>query len=259
MTTTLSPRTPGLALPHGLPGILTSEARLMARNPALVVWVAALPLIASIVLGAIPATTRPVADLDGSSWFTAYQPILVMFSAVLLSVQILPDVLTRYREMGILRRLRTTPASPAALLAAQVILCLAVEVVVVAAMVGVPAAFGAPLPRNGIGFVLALAFAVAAMLSIGMVLASAFRSNKIAAAVGTVLFFALQFFAGLWIPRASMPGWLRGISDGTPSGSAVGALTSAIDGGWPSLLHLGVLAAWTVVLAAVSVRVFRWE
>ncbi len=231
----------------------------MLRNPALIAWVAAIPVIASIVLGAIPATRKATDALDGLSWFTAYQPILIMFSAVLLSVQILPDVLTKYREMGILKRLHTTPASPAALLAAQMIIAIVVEIVVAAVMVLVPAAFGAPLPRNVVAFVIAFVFATGAMLSIGLVLASAFRNNKVAGAVGTVLFFVLQFFAGLWIPRATMPGWLGAISDATPSGAAVGALTNSVHGDWPGLLHLGVLAAWMVVLAAVSVRIFRWE
>lgn len=231
----------------------------MMRNPALIAWVAAIPVIGSVVLGAIPATRAPSDGLDGLSWFSAYQPILIMFSAVLMSVQILPDVLTRYREMGILKRLRTTPASPAALLTAQVILAVAVEVVIAAVMVFLPAALGAPLPRNIVGFAIAFVFSTGAMLAIGMILASAFRSNKVASAVGTMLFFALQFFAGLWIPRATMPGWLRGISDATPSGAAVGALTDGVHGAWPQLIHLGVLAAWAVVLAAVSVRVFRWE
>ncbi|MBJ7290941.1 ABC transporter permease [Williamsia sp.] len=261
-TTALTGVGPGRStsrLPRGLRGLLVSESRLMLRNPALIAWVAAIPVIASVVLGALPATREPRQELNGLSWFTAYQPILIMFSAVLLSVQILPDVLTKYREMGILKRLRTTPASPTALLAAQVILAVVVEVAVAAVMVFVPAAFGAPLPGNMTAFVIAFVFSTGAMLSIGMVLASAFRSSKVAGAVGTVLFFVLQFFAGLWIPRASMPGWLRGVSDATPTGAAVGALTDGVDGAWPQLLHLGVLAAWMIVLAAVSVRVFRWE
>ncbi|GGF18685.1 ABC transporter permease [Williamsia phyllosphaerae] len=259
LTTAPRPHASRSAMPRGLRGLLVSESRLMLRNPALIAWVAAIPVIASIVLGALPATREPRDGLDGLSWFAVYQPILIMFSAVLLSVQILPDVLTRYREMGILKRLRTTPASPTALLAAQVILAVAVEIVVAAVMVFVPAAFGAPLPRDIVGFAIAFVFSTGAMLAIGMVLASAFRNSKVAGAVGTVLFFVLQFFAGLWIPRATMPGWLRGISDATPTGAAVGALTDGVDGAWPQLLHLGVLAVWMVVLAAVSVRIFRWE
>lgn len=244
---------------RGLRPLLRSEAVLMARNPALIVWVGVLPLVAVVVLAAIPATRDPSDSLGGASWFTLYQPILVMFAAVMLSVQILPDVLTRYREQGILKRLRTTPASPAALLAAQAILTFLVEAVVMALMITVPAAFGAPVPRNIVGFLIAFVFSAAAMLAIGMVLAAVFRNNKVASAVGTVLFFVLQFFAGLWLPRPAMPDWLRYISDATPTGASVGALTTAADGGWPWWVYLVVLIAWAVVLGAISVRIFRWE
>ena len=200
-------------LPRGLQPLLVSEARLMRRNPMLVVLVAAMPVVASVVLGAVPATTRPDPGLDGQSWFTAYQPILVMFSVVLLSVQIVPDTLTRYREMGILTRLRATPATPAALLVAQMVLTFVIIIATAALMVLVPACFGAPLPQNPLGFVVALVLSAAAMLSLGMVIASLVRSNKIASAAGSLLFFVLLFFAGLWIPRATMPDWLRAISD----------------------------------------------
>lgn len=244
---------------RGLRPLLASEARLMRRNPILVVWVGVLPVIAVVVLAAIPATREPVVYLHGSSWFEMYQPILVMFSVVMLSVQILPDVLTRYRERGILKRLQTTPASAGALLVAQVILTFAVEVVVVALMVVLPLIAGASLPRNMIGFVIAVVFSAAAMLSIGMLLAAVFRSNKVAAAAGTALFFILQFFAGLWWPRQSMTEWLRAISDATPTGASVGALNDAVSGAWPWWVYLVTLLGWGVVLSAISIRTFRWD
>lgn len=243
----------------GLEALLHSEVRLLLRSPALLIWVAILPITGSIVLGAIPAARTPLADVGGLSWFTMYQPVLIMFSTMLLSAQILPDVLTRYREQGILKRLRTTPASPAALLAAQVIITFVVEVVVMVIMVGVPTAFGAPLPHNLTGFLMAFVLSARCMMAIGMVLASAFRNAKVAGAVGTVLFFILQFFAGLWLPRATMPDWLRATSDITPTGASVGAITDAVNGGWPDLLHVGVLLGWTGVLAIAAIRLFRWE
>lgn len=243
----------------GLKALLRSEARLLLRSPALLIWVAILPVAASIVLGAIPATHNPVEDAGGLSWFTMYQPVLIMFSTVLLSAQILPDVLTRYREQGILRRLRTTPASPGALLAAQVIITFVVEVVVMMIMVAVPAIIGAQLPQNLFGFAMAFVLSALCMMGIGMVLASAFRNAKVAGAVGTVLFFVLQFFAGLWLPRATMPDWLRMISDVTPTGASVGAITDTVNGGWPDLLHVGVLLGWSGVLAIAAIRLFRWE
>ncbi|GAB91672.1 ABC transporter permease [Gordonia rhizosphera] len=244
---------------RGLHPLLISEARLMRRNPALIIWVGILPLVATMVLASIPATREPADYLAGQSWFGIYQPILVMFSSLMLSVQILPDVLTRYRERGILRRLRTTPASPAALLFAEVILIFAIEVAMLVALVVLPLIPGAPLPKNPIGFVIAFVFSAVALMAIGMMIASVCRTNKVATAAGTVLFFVLMFFAGLWWPRDTMPGWMLAISDATPTGAAVAALTDAAQGGWPSWLDLAVMLAWGVVLAIVAVRLFRWD
>ena len=86
--------------------LLKSEARLLARNPGVVIWTVVLPVTASIVLAAIPAIRRPDDSLGGLSFFQVYQPVLVLFAITLLAVQALPDVLTRYREMGVLKRLR---------------------------------------------------------------------------------------------------------------------------------------------------------
>ena len=56
----------------------------------------------------------------------------------------LPDVLTRYREMGVLKRLRTTPVSPTVLLFAQLTLILLVSIVCMVLMVAVPPLAGHP-------------------------------------------------------------------------------------------------------------------
>lgn len=239
--------------------MLRSESKLLLRNPGVVLWTAVLPVLAAIVLGALPATTTASDDLGGLSFFQIYQPVLVLFAITMLAVTALPDVLTRYREMGILKRLRTTPASPALLLFAQLLLMAGVAVVCALLMVVVPTFFRAPLPGNPVGYLLAFVLAVWAMLGLGMVIASLFRNAKVAAGFGTLLFFVLQFFAGLWIQRPLMPDWLRTISDFTPSGAAVQALTDAGGGSWPTLRCLVVLLVWGAVTSAAAVRLFQWE
>src|SRR6478736_5091967 len=193
--------------------MLKSEARLLARNPGVVVW------------AAIPAVRQPMDGLGGLSFFAVYQPVLVLFAVTLLAVQAMPDVLTRYREMGVLKRLRTTPVSPAVLLFAHLALILAVSLGCMLVMVIVPALIGATWPQNIAGFLLGYLLAAWALLGVGMVIASLFRNAKVAAGFGTLLFFVLQFFAGLWLQRPLMPDWLRHISDFTPSGAAAQALT----------------------------------
>jgi ABC-2 type transport system permease protein len=239
--------------------MLRSEGRLLLRNPGVVVWTAVLPVTAAIVLGSIPAVRKPSASLDGLSFFQIYQPILVFFAITLLAMQALPDVLTRYREMGVLKRLRTTPVSPALLLFAQLVLILSVAIFCMVLMVVIPPIGGAPWPRNIVAFVISYLLGAWAMLGLGMVIASLFHNAKVAAGFGSFLFFVMQFFAGLWIQRPNMPTWLRDISDYTPSGAAVQALTDSSIGHWPRALYLIVLAAWGAVSSRVAIRYFSWE
>lgn len=212
-----------------------------------------------MVLGAIPGTNQLSDELGGLSFFQIYQPVLVLFAIAMLAVTALPDVLTRYREMGVLKRLRTTPASPGLLLFAQLTLTTGVATLCAVLMVAVPTLFGAPWPQNLIGFVVSFVLATWAMLGIGMVIASLFRNAKVAAGFGTLLFFVLQFFAGLWIQRPLMPDWLRTISDFTPSGAGVQALTDSSFGQWPAIQGILVLLAWGAVTSLVAVRIFKWE
>jgi ABC-2 type transport system permease protein len=244
---------------HAARAMLRSEGRLLARNPGVVLWTAVLPVAAAIILGSIPAVRAPSKDLGGLSFYQVYQPILVFFAITLLAMQALPDVLTRYREMGVLKRLRTTPVAPSLLLFAQLALILAVSIICMVLMVVIPPLGGAPWPRNAGGFVISYLLGAWAMLGLGMVIASLFHNAKVAAGFGSFLFFVMQFFAGLWLQRPNMPTWLRDISDYTPSGAAVQALTDSSVGHWPRALHLIVLAVWGVLTSRLAVRYFSWE
>ena len=84
-------------------------------------------------------------------------------------------------------------------------------------------------------------------------------TGKAANAVGAVLFFVLMFFAGLWIPRATMPAALRDISNFTPVGAGGQAIQSAAAGNWAPWWYFAVLAGYLVVCGALAIRLFRWE
>jgi ABC-2 type transport system permease protein len=100
---------------------------------------------------------------------------------------------------------------------------------------------------------------MAAMLSLGTLVAAVARTQRIAAAAGSLLFFPLMFFAGLWVPQAEMGTVLRDISHYTPLGAAEPAVQNAIAGHWPGTVHLLVLAGYAVILCVAAARLFRWE
>ena len=97
------------------------------------------------------------------------------------------------------------------------------------------------------------------MLGLGMLIAALAPTGRAAGVIGTMLFFPPMFFAGLWIPRATMPASLREVSDFTPLGAAVQALQDSLHGSWPQPSALAVLAGYAVVFTVAAARFFRWD
>jgi ABC-2 type transport system permease protein len=120
-------------------------------------------------------------------------------------------------------------------------------------------AYGVPLARQFGGFVLAVGFAIAALFGIGLFIAAIASTGRAAQATGTILFFPMMFFAGLWLPIAAMPAVLQHISHATPLGAAVQALTDSWQGHFPHPLQLITLAAYALVFCLAAARLFRWE
>jgi ABC-2 type transport system permease protein len=252
------------AIPIPVPGpalrkLTLTELKLLVRTPAVLFWGIGFPVVGLIVLGLIPGTDRPVKVFGGASVLQTYLPIIITFMLVMTGVQFLPTTLVGYRERGILRRMFTTPVTPRALLTAQLSLLLGVQIVTAAVIVilatgAFSASIGQPL-----AFLIAFLLMAAAASTLGLLVAAVSFTSKAASAVGGVLFFVLMFFSGLWLPRAEMPGPLRGVSDALPVGAGVQAIQDAAAGHWASGLYFGVLAAWVIVCGALAVRLFRWE
>ena len=244
---------------HGFQRLLTTELKLFMREPMLLFWGLLFPVGLLVVLG-VAGSSKPQHSLGGVKLIVAYTPVVMVFTLTILALSALPAALASYRDKGYLRRLSTTPIGAVRLLAAQVIInfALAASVVILVALVS-HFAFSVALPRQLGGFVLAIVLTMGAMLSLGTLIAAVAPSQRIAAAAGSLLFFPLMFFAGLWVPQAEMGAGLRDVSHYTPLGAAVPAVQNAIAGHWPGTVHLLVLAAYAVLLCALAARLFRWE
>jgi ABC-2 type transport system permease protein len=241
-----------------LRNLVTTEARLLAREPVPLLWGVAFPIVLLSIMGAF--SHGPDKALGGLTLVATYEPVLIAFTISTFALQGLAPVLAGYRERGILRRLNATPVGAGRLLLAQLTVNLSVTLVGTAGIVIVgDAAFGVPLPGQGAGFVLALFLTSAAMLTLGLLIASLARTARVAGAVGTMLFLPLMFFAGLWVPLATMPAPLRRVSDDTPLGAAVSALQHSMAGQWPPASGLAILAGYSVVFGVLAWRLFRWE
>jgi ABC-2 type transport system permease protein len=239
--------------------VLRTELTLFSREPGSVFWIVGFPALLVVVLGLVPALREPVEGV-GTSFLALYVNVAILLAMLMAAVSAVPVVLATYREHRILRRFATTPARPRDLLVAQYGIHGAAAVVggALAVVVG-RYAYGVPLPRNGVGFLLVFLFMLAACLSLGGLIGGRARTAKLATTVGTVLLFPLMFTAGVWLPVPLMPRLLGDIVALTPLGAGAVALSEAASGGWPGLRDLAVIAVWTAVLGTAATRFFRWE
>jgi ABC-2 type transport system permease protein len=172
----------------------------------------------------------------------------------------LPTYLANHRERRVLRRLATTPVGPSRLLLAEMAMSLGLAALVVALVLGIGAAvFGTDLPRNPLGFLAAFLLATVSLFAIGLVVAARAPSERFATGIGLILFYPMNFFAGLWLPRDTMPEALRRIGDFTPLGAGVQSLQDSLAGAWPRPLDLAVMAVIALVAGLAAARWFRWE
>lgn len=259
MTVTIAPP-PTAARSSALWQLTLVELKLLSRARVGFILGILFPLLLLVIFGSIPSFEVPRAIYGGLTVVDEYVPILAALSIAMLALSFTPAVLADYRERGILRRLQTTPAGAGRVLAANFTASLTVAAARVILVLAVARlAYNVPLPRQPLAFVVYALLTAFALLAGGLLIAAVASTSQTAQAIGSLAFFPLMFFAGLWLPIPSMPSVLQHISHVTPLGAAVQALQYASDGQWPHPQQLLILIAYTVVLGAAAVKLFRWE
>ncbi|WP_433826262.1 ABC transporter permease [Actinoplanes sp. CA-015351] len=240
--------------------LVTTEFRTALREPVYLFFVVLFPVILISILGAIPDFREPSAELGGLRVVDIYAGIVIALSVAMIGLQGMPTVLANYREKGILRRLATTPVRPIALLGAQLVfsaITVVLSTILVFTVSGI--AYGVPLPKSPIAFLLAVVLAVCGVFAVGLLIAALAPSGKAANAVGLILFFPLMFLAGLYAPREVMPDIIQRIADFTPLAAGERLMHEAMTGQWPNLLSVTVLLGYLLIFGAAAAKLFRWE
>jgi ABC-2 type transport system permease protein len=240
--------------------ITGNEARLALRQPRGLILGLVLPLGLLMVMGGSAKFREPLAALGGLTRFDLYVPILLCFAVAAIALLSMPSPLATYREQGVLRRLSTTPVPPAWVLAAQFALNLCLVVVALGLLTLISTTVFGYAAHVALGaFLLTALLSICAMFAVGTLIGAIAPSGGASYVIGALAFFALMFFAGLWLPRASMSPTLADISNYTPLGASVQAFQTTLGGGVPPAWQLLVLAGYALVFAILSVRLFRWD
>lgn len=244
------------------------EARLFLRDSATVTFGVLFPTALLLGLGAIPALRESSPETGQLRAIDVWAPTALVFGMVMIAVQHIPAVIATYRERGILRRLSTTPVPPRGVLLAQMIVAFASVVVSAALLILVAwAVLDIAPPERSLEFAVAFIVGYAALLGFGMISAAVARTGSAANQIGTLLFVALMFFGGAFLPRVLMPDVLREVGEFIPPGlqaltaawSAEAGEITATAGGQPFWLQIAIMAGIAVTAGAIAARLFRWE
>jgi ABC-2 type transport system permease protein len=167
------------------------------------------------------------------------------------------------REMGILKRIRSTPLPTPAYLGAVIGSILIVFALQAASLFVLGWLLkSTPWPENVFSLVLALALGAAAFAGLGLAITGFIRSLEGSSAVVNVIVLPMAFLSGSFGPTRDYPRALQAIADVLPLKYLLDLVNGIyLDGHelWDEPAAVAVLAAWGALGVAVALRRFRWE
>jgi ABC-2 type transport system permease protein len=234
---------------RGLLRLAGTEMKLFVREPMVLTFVFAFPVLTVLVLGGVFDDDDPNFEgaLPSDYYVAAY--IGVVIAAI--GLVMLPVHLATYRERGILRRFEVSRyprwALPAAwILVAMVITAVAVAVLLVTGQL----AYGLPEPDDLLGVAVGTLLGAFAFISIGIALGMALPSARSAQGLGMLLFFPFFLLGGAGPPPEAMGNPMSTIANVVPLTHVVRSIQEPwLDLGNPTG-HLAVLAALAVLATA---------
>lgn len=235
------------------------ETKLFLREPFAFFLTLIFPLILLVIFGVIFGN-RPA--YPGYRVVDIYVPALLSMVIAYIALMGIPIVISEYKEMGVLRRFRTTPLSTHRFLIAQIW----VQFMMVLVALGLVVLLGKTVFQIRFGgslfyLTLALILSCAAFFSVGFAVSGLVSSSRTAQATGATLFFPMLFLSGSAIPREMFPEVMKQISNFIPMTHMVELLTNLWMGKNLSnqLVSISVLIGLIVLAVPLAIKTFRWD
>jgi ABC-2 type transport system permease protein/oleandomycin transport system permease protein len=221
------------------------------RMPALIATATALPIMWVLLFNFVFGGALQPADVEYIDFLVPGVMVLaVTFNLNNAAVGVAEDL-----SQGMIHRFRSLPMTRWALLAGRAVFDTVRNLLAVLVVIGVGALCGFRF-HNGAGaavasVALALAFGVA-MSWLGAFIGLLARGVETASMTSLLLAIPTVFVASLFVPVASMPGWLQAVARVNPVTPAVDATRALVLGG-PVARPVILTLAWTVGLLAVLI------
>ena len=172
--------------------------------------------------------------------------------------------LVNWRHNKLLRRLRLAPVSTGSVVLARVGVSLLVALVQMALflLIATTPYFGLKLTPGWWAAIPVLICGTLAFMAIGLLVGSFAKTQQAATAIANLIILPMAFLGGAFIPLDFAPPWLRDASYVMPLRYLVTGMQDVMargEGPGAALPAIGILAALTVALTLIAVRVFRWD
>jgi ABC-2 type transport system permease protein len=202
-----------------------------------------------------------VTALGGIKLIQYYVPGFVAYGIMSSCFSVLSITIVNRREMGLLKRLRLSPAPTWILMSAVFINTMIVCVIQIVLMLAVGRAYGVHGPASWGPFLLAVVVGMFAFTALGLGVSTVVPNADAAGPVINIVFFVVLAFSGLYYPIT--PGsTLATVTDYLPVRRLIVSLQDSfnhIPGTSPWAWHdLGVIAIWGAVGVFLTLRRWQW-
>lgn len=174
----------------------------------------------------------------------------------------LPLVVSDYRSRKILKRFKVTPASPAVILAVQVVIYMIYSVASLILLYLMSALFfGFHMGGSIFAFLGGYLLVMLSIFSIGMMVGGIAPNSQTASVIASLLYFPMLIFSGATLPYEVMPSALQKIADILPLTQGI-KLLKATSLGLPienTFVPMIVMVVLAVICIGVSLCFFKWE
>jgi ABC-2 type transport system permease protein len=172
--------------------------------------------------------------------------------------------LVTWRQKRILRRLRLSPVSTAAVVGARVGVSIGIALAQTAIFIGVALIpyFGLRLSDYWWMSIPIVIVGSLAFLSIGLLAGAWAKTPEAANGIAQLVVLPMAFLSGSFFPLDGAPKWLQTLSQVFPLRHMNQAMLDVmVRGKGPAsvLPQLGILAGFAIVVSLVAVRLFRWD
>ena len=172
--------------------------------------------------------------------------------------------LVSWRKDKLLRRLRLSPVSTAAVVGARIGISVAIALVQMAVFLAIATTpyFGLRLTAYWWMAIPLVACGTLAFMSIGLLVGAFARTQQAATSITNLIILPMSFLGGAFIPLDFAPAWIRQASYVMPLRYLVTGMQDVMargEGPAAAVPGIVIMLGITAVFTLIAVRVFRWD